>query len=116
MYTIPNHGYVSKLGYPITCIQGKDFLTHRLEYEKHIDRKLKSSECVHHIDGNKLNNSIENLEITDRKKHPTKHRHNPKIHKFCRLCSSFLPTENFSKDKYNRFRSYCKKCRSKYQY
>ena len=38
-------------------------LVHRWVAEKNIGRKLKPNEIVHHIDGNKLNNSSENLQI-----------------------------------------------------
>jgi len=34
---------------------------HVLEMEKHIGRYLTKTECVHHVDGNKANNNIENL-------------------------------------------------------
>lgn len=36
---------------------------HRIEAENKIGRKLKKGEIVHHIDGNKHNNSLENLEV-----------------------------------------------------
>jgi len=38
-------------------------LVHRWVAEKKIGRKLKQDEIVHHIDGNKLNNSSENLQV-----------------------------------------------------
>ena len=47
---------------------------HRLIMEEHLGRKLKSSEVVHHIDGNKLNNDISNLKVMTRGEHSKLHR------------------------------------------
>ncbi len=46
---------------------------HRYLMEKRLKRKLRRSEIVHHIDGNKLNNRLRNLEITDRSRHAAHH-------------------------------------------
>jgi hypothetical protein len=36
---------------------------HRIVMEEHLGRELLSTETVHHIDGDRLNNSLENLEL-----------------------------------------------------
>jgi hypothetical protein len=41
--------------------------------ENHIGRNLRKGEVVHHIDGNKRNNGIENLKIMQHGKHTTLH-------------------------------------------
>jgi len=40
--------------------------------EQHLGRKLESWEHVHHIDGNHLNNNIENLEVLSNADHQRK--------------------------------------------
>jgi len=55
--------------YKTICINGKQKRLHRHIMEMHINRNLESSEIVHHIDGNKHNNDINNLEILSRGEH-----------------------------------------------
>lgn len=56
--------------------QGVYRLAHRIIYEKHIGRKLKKCEVVHHIDGNKKNNNVDNLQIMSNGQH---HSHHAKL-------------------------------------
>ena len=60
-------------GYKVIKVDTTYKLEHRLIVEKFIGRKLKKNEIVHHVDGDKKNNSIENLQIMDKKEHDKLH-------------------------------------------
>ena len=67
--------YISSEGYLVNCEdRNNKYLVHRKVMEDKLGRKLKSSEIVHHIDGNKLNNDPDNLMLVTRKEHINIHR------------------------------------------
>ena len=49
--------------------------TGRAAMERHLNRKLKKGEAVHHIDGNCLNNNIDNLLLFPSNSEHIKHHH-----------------------------------------
>lgn len=56
-------GWVFKSGYRGRNVGGKTVLEHRYLMEKHLGRKLRKDEYVDHINGNKGDNSLENLRV-----------------------------------------------------
>lgn len=52
---------------------------HRYIMEQFLDRKLDKNEVVHHIDGNKLNNDISNLEVMSLSDHSRLHMTGKKL-------------------------------------
>jgi len=48
-------------------------LNHRVIIEKYLNRKLDRSEHVHHIDGNKINNKLDNLIVVKASVHNSVH-------------------------------------------
>lgn len=58
--------------YKTITVNGKSIREHRWIMEQHLGRKLETWEHVHHIDGNHLNNSIDNLEVLSNAEHQRK--------------------------------------------
>ena len=64
--------HINNGGYYYKFRDNKRLLQHRVVMEEFLGRELTTDEHVHHIDGDKLNNSIENLEVLLKSDH---HKH-----------------------------------------
>lgn len=66
--------FVNSDGYVMVIVDTCKYRAeHRLVMERHLGRKLKSSEIVHHINGVKDDNRIENLEVMTLSSHAAHH-------------------------------------------
>jgi len=66
------NGYINKDGYKVIRFLGNHYLEHRYIWEKH-KGYIPKGYTIHHIDGNKLNNKIENLQLWTNKDHVNLH-------------------------------------------
>lgn len=66
-------GHVNKYGYKIISVNGKYYKEHRYVMTKHLGRELTREEEVHHINGDKLDNRVENLRVMSKSEHSLLH-------------------------------------------
>lgn len=63
----------STKGYVVLSNNGNVIFEHRAVMETHLGRKLTDDEVVHHINGDKTDNRLENLQLMTRGEHSTMH-------------------------------------------
>ena len=91
-------------GYKYIEVDGKQIGEHILVAEKHHGRRLRPGEVVHHINGDKLDNRPENLQIMTNSQHIHLHHPTQRTKQKCRRCGN---------ERYMHGRGLCHNC---YQY
>lgn len=103
---VDNHPYMTKDNY---------VLEHRAVLELHLNRYLEKEELVHHINGSKKDNRLENLEIVCASGHAQRHRQKKMVELFCDYCGKpFLRRYNQVKTRFGgKYNTCSKKCSGK---
>lgn len=78
--------------YKSIWIDGQEQVEHRFVVEQFLGRKLNTNEYVHHINGDKRDNRIENLQVVTPQEHNDIHHQQYPKTKICVICNKeFTP-------------------------
>ena len=92
-------GTVSSEGYLVITVGDRRIKEHRHVMQVFLGRELERTELVHHIDGDKLNNTLENLLLVSRPDHLRDHHASFRngTHKECTACHEIKPRGEFNR-------------------
>lgn len=83
---IQGYVYIYSPDHPFASKRHKIIAQHRLVMEKYIGRYLNPGEVIHHIDGNRSNNSIDNLMLFPNQSSHINFRHLNDAGFVCKFC------------------------------
>jgi hypothetical protein len=78
---------------------------HRVIMEQHLGRTLHDNEVVHHRNGDRLDNRIDNLEVMTLREHARHHNHDKhRYFQHCLQCGQTTQSHSFCRNHYRTMR------------
>lgn len=98
MWDVKGRGSISR-GYRMLSIDSRPISEHRYVMEQQLGRRLLTTEHVHHINHDRLDNRLENLELLSSRTHHNQHVKNFRDEKTkqCCACKQIKPRAQFDR-------------------